>query len=139
MAVRGAAIGCESRGRSAPSWGMKPYERLLAWRVSHELALAVYGAASQWPRDEVYGLTPQARRAAYSIPMNIAEGSAKRGTREFRRFPDISLGSHSELSCVLTLAHDLGYLTEADFARLAHLADRAGKLIWCLYARLKPD
>jgi hypothetical protein len=74
-----------------------PYERFEAWKVSHELALAVYSATRGWPRSELYGLTSQLRRAALSAPTNIAEGCAKRGPAEFRRFLDYSLGSLSEL------------------------------------------
>jgi four helix bundle protein len=65
---------------------MKPYERLKAWRQAHRLALAVYDVTDAFPKVEVFELTSQIRRAALSVPTNIAEGSAKRGRREFRRF-----------------------------------------------------
>jgi four helix bundle protein len=81
---------------------MMPYERLAAWQKSHRLVLLVYRATSKWPKTELYGLVSQARRAAFSIPLNIAEGSAKRGSREFRRFLDIALGSFSELAYCFT-------------------------------------
>ncbi len=71
---------------------MQPYERFQAWCVSHELALAVYAATNKLPRAELYGLTAQMRRAAFSVCSNIAEGSAKRGKREFRRYLDITWG-----------------------------------------------
>jgi four helix bundle protein len=77
---------------------MAPYERLDAWRMAHRLALLVYKVTDDWPTEERFGLTIQVRRAALSIPENIAEGAAKRGHREFRRFLDISLGSLSELT-----------------------------------------
>src|SRR5437016_5142474 len=85
---------------------MQPFERLEAWKVSHELALAVYRATESFPRQELYGLTSQARRAALSIPTNVVEGSAKRGPAEFRRFLDISLGSLAELAYLLIFARD---------------------------------
>jgi hypothetical protein len=66
---------------------MMPYEKLTAWTVAHELALEVYAVTENWPRNELYGLTAQTRRAALSIPTNIAEGVAKSGPREFRRYP----------------------------------------------------
>src|SRR5947207_13649370 len=90
-----------------------PYERLAAWRLSYRLVLGVYDATDDFPKHELYGLTSQARRAAFSIVANIAEGSAKRGGAEFRRFLDIALGSLSELSVALRLARDLEYLTPA--------------------------
>jgi four helix bundle protein len=113
--------------------GMMPYERLEAWELSHELVLAVYRASSNWPKSEVYGLTSQARRSAASVSMNLAEGAAKRGPREFRRYLDTSLGSLSELDYILRLAHDLGYLNSGDWEVLRESRDGAGKALWGLY------
>ncbi|NIM50536.1 MAG: four helix bundle protein [Gemmatimonadales bacterium] len=115
---------------------MMPYGRLDAWQVCHQLVLEVYGASRTFPDDERYGLTAQARRAAFSSAANIAEGSAKRGAREFRRFLDIALGSLSELSYILLLSENLGYLTREAWERLNALRDRAGKLTWRLYESL---
>ena len=97
---------------------MFPYERFKAWQVGHELVLAIYKVTESWPKHELYGLISQARRSAYSVPMNIVEGSAKRGAREFRRFLDISVGSVTELSYCLLLARDLHYLTEERWSEL---------------------
>jgi four helix bundle protein len=111
---------------------MLPYERFQAWQTCHELTLAVYRTTRDWPQQELYGLTAQARRAAFSAAANIAEGSAKRGGREFRRYLDISLGSLSELSYILMLAKDLDLLHPEQFGSLDLLRDRAGKLVWGL-------
>jgi four helix bundle protein len=111
---------------------MLPYERFQAWQTCHELTQAVYRTTQRWPQNELYGLTAQARRAAFSAAANIAEGSAKRGAREFRRDLDISLGSLSELSYIFLLAKDLGLLHQEEFASLDPLRDRAGKLVWGL-------
>jgi four helix bundle protein len=113
--------GVESRPRS----GMAPYERFDAWRMAHKMA------------EERFGLTIQVRRAALSVPMNIAEGAAKRGYREFRRFLDIALGSLSELTYLLRFSRDLGLLTTASWAELEAVRDEAGKLTWQLYRRLR--
>ena len=110
----------------------KPYDRFEAWKVSHELALAVYSATRGWPRSELYGLTSQLRRAALSAPTNIAEGSAKRGPAEFRRFLDYSLGSLSELAYLLRFAHDTQFLTDEAWARLQQMRDKAAILTWRL-------
>jgi four helix bundle protein len=83
-------------------------------------------------------LTSQARRAASSAAINIAEGSAKRGSREFRRFLDISLGALSELCYVILLARDLGYLASERWGELEALRDHAGHLTWGLYRALAP-
>jgi four helix bundle protein len=91
---------------------MAIYERLKAWELCHQLCLAVYNTTNSWPTAERYGLVSQARRAVHSAAANIAEGCAKRGPREFRRYLDISLGSLSELSYTLLLARDLKILTQ---------------------------
>ena len=112
------------------------HERLLAWKRAYQLAIQVHRATSAWPKAELYGLTSQARRAATSIPSNIAEGSARRGPREFRRFLDVSLGSHAELHTLLTMASDLGYTEPSVQAELIESLDVAGRLLWGLYRRV---
>ena len=112
---------------------MMPYERWEAWQVSHRLVRRIYLATQKWPKFELYGLTSQTRSAAFSVPVNIAEGSAKRGSRELRRFLDISLGSLSELAYCLRLARDLEYLSEEDWVEIDDERNRAGKLLWGLY------
>lgn len=112
---------------------MLAYERLHAWRECHELVLAVYHVTNSFPKHELYGLTSQARRAAFSAAVNIAEGSAKRGSAEFRRFIDISVGSLAELSYILRLVRDLKLLSDADWKRLDALRGRAGFMTWRLY------
>jgi four helix bundle protein len=112
---------------------MRPYERFKAWRACHALALATYDAADTFPKTELFGLASQAKRAAYSAAANIAEGSAKRGNGEFRRYLDISLGSLSELSYALRLAHDRKFLSARDWGRLEALREAASKLTWGLY------
>ena len=93
---------------------MLAHERLRAWAVSHELTLGVYRVTEGWPKAELYGLTSQLRRAAAAVPTNLAEGAAKRGTREYRRFVDVALGSISEVAYLLQLARDLGLLDPCD-------------------------
>ena len=112
------------------------HEGLKAWVACHELVLAVYRITSRWPIREQYGLTSQARRAAYSAAANIAEGAAKRGSREFCRFLNISLGSISELSYALKLGRDLGYLKAEEWGETEALRDHAGRLTWGLYRSL---
>ncbi len=115
---------------------MHPFERFDAWTACHRFTLAIYSATRSWPTEERYGLTSQLRRAAVSAEVNIAEGSAKRGQREFRRYLDISLGSLSEAACLLRIATDIGYLDERDVAALHELRNNAGRLTWGLYRSL---
>lgn len=103
-----------------------PYEKFKAWKVTHELALEVYRVTEGWPSCERYQLTAQTRRAALSAPTNIAEGAAKRGVREFRRYLDIALGSLSELSYLLRFSKDRGILDDETFGSLTELEMKRG-------------
>jgi four helix bundle protein len=118
---------------------MANYQRFGAWEACHQLCLAVYRATSSWPSGERFGLTSQARRAAHSGAANIAEGSAKRGFREFRRYLDISLGSLSELAYTLELARDLSILPQEEWQRLAELQQKAGAMTWLLYKSMNKE
>ena len=114
-----------------------PHERLDAWAAGHALTIAVYRATQAFPTTERYGLTAQLRRAAAAIPTNIAEGAAKHGPREFRRFLDIALGSLGELTYLLLLARDLALISDATWRALEQQRDSAGKLTWRLYKAIK--
>src|SRR6266550_8445978 len=116
---------------------MKRYERLEAWQAAHQLVLLTYRVTKSFPREELYGLTSQARRAAFSVAANIAEGSAKKGPREFRRYLDISVGSLSELAYTFQLAHDLGYIEERRWTDLDSKRERVGQLTWGLYRSIR--
>lgn len=111
---------------------MMPYERLHAWKACDDLTVAVYKATEAFPRHELYGLTSQARRAAFSSAANIAEGSAKRGSREFRRYLDISIGSLSEVAYALHVAKRLEYLSLEEWRALDQVRAAASKLTWHL-------
>ena len=117
---------------------MAIYERLKAWERCHQLCVAVYDQTNAWPAAERYGLTSQARRAAHSAAANIAEGCAKKGPKEFRRYLNISLGSLSELSYTLLLARDLNILSQQHWLELDELQCKAGGLTWLLYKSLAP-
>ena len=116
---------------------MLAHERLQAWKLCHELVLAVYAATSSFPKYELYGLTSQARRSAFSAAVNIVEGAAKRGPREFRRFLDISIGSLAELAYTLRVARDLKFLDSKDWSDLERIRRRAGVMTWKLYAAIR--
>jgi len=116
---------------------MEPYERLRAWKASHDVVLRTYKLTESWPNHETYGLIAQARRAAFSVASNIAEGSAKRGSREFCRFLDIAIGSTAELSYILRVALDLGFLPRHDWEEIETSRNEAGKQLWRLYEASK--
>ena len=89
---------------------MRDFRELKVWHKAHALTLDVYRATSSFPRDELYGLTSQIRRAAVSVGANIAEGAGKNSRAELARFLQIALGSASELEYHFLLSRDLGYL-----------------------------
>lgn len=89
---------------------MQDFRNLAIWQQAHQLALAVYRETSTFPPSERFGLTSQMRRAATSIPTNMAEGCGRGSDADFARFLQIALGSASELEYLLLLASDLGYL-----------------------------
>ncbi len=89
---------------------MRSFHELLVWQKVHQLTLNVYVASRGFPREDLYGLTSQIRRAASSVAANIAEGCGRDGNNEFRRFLEIAMGSASELEYHLLLARDLQLL-----------------------------
>lgn len=116
---------------------MNSHERLEAWQAAHQLVLLVYRTTRSFPVEERYGLTSQIRRAAFSVAANIAEGAAKRGTREFRRYLDIAVGSMGELTYALRLVHDLELLAQDQWQNVEALRDRVSRLTWRLYASIR--
>ncbi len=108
---------------------MQDFKPLKVWQKGHQLTLAVYKATKEFPKDELFGLTSQMRRSAASIPTNIAEGCGRAGKAELGRFLQISMGSASELEYHLVLAHDLGFLTDADHDRLHNQAIELKRMI----------
>jgi four helix bundle protein len=106
------------------------YRNLVAWQKAMDLAAAVYRATAQFPREERYGLTSQARRAAASIPSNIAEGQGRRSSDdEFVRFLQIALGSLCELETQLELAVRLGMLEKQGAMPLRSSSDEVGRIL----------
>ena len=97
---------------------MRDFRRLAVWEKSHKLTLKIYESTQPFPREEMYGLTSQMRRAATAIPANIAEGCGKDTEADLARYMQISMGSASELEYHLLLAHDLKYLDESIYQEL---------------------
>src|SRR2546425_11774279 len=112
---------------------MMPHERLKAWQSCHQLTIATYRVTNSFPKSELYGLVSQMRRAAFSAAANLAEGSAKRGPRGFRRFVDTTLGSLSEMSYAIMVVRELGFVSEGEWKELNDLRAEAGRLSWGRY------
>lgn len=107
----------------------KSYRELTVWQRSMRLTREIYGATRQWPKEETYGLTSQIRRAAISVPANIAEGQARLGTREFIQFLGMARGSLAEVETLLLLSNDLGYTTPDDAESLLSNCAEIGRLL----------
>ena len=106
--------------------------RFVAWQECHKLVLAVYKATESFPKHELYGLTSQSRRAAFSGAANIVEGASRKGRNEFRHFLDIALGSLCELEYALEVAEALEYLKPETAATLLAQQSRARFFTWKL-------
>ncbi len=104
----------------------KSFRDLVVWRKAHEFVLEVYALTAAFPKAETYGLTSQLRRAAVSVPANIAEGFRRRGRPEKARFMNIAEGSLEESRYYLILAQDLGY---TDTSRFSAFLDEIGSLL----------
>src|SRR5579884_3004296 len=97
---------------------MRNYRDLQTWSKAHKLTLDLYKVSRQFPKEEMYGLTSQLRRAASSIGANLAEGCGRQTNAEFARFVRISMGSASELDYHLLLSRDLGLLEKEGYERI---------------------
>ena len=107
----------------------KHYKDLIAWQKAMGLVSVLYDATETFPKREIYGLTGQMRRAAVSIPSNIAEGQARYSPREFRNFLRHSRGSLAELETQVFIARNRRYLTDAQATAILRHADEVGRII----------
>jgi four helix bundle protein len=118
---------------------MGDYQSLKVWEKAHEITLRVYQITTCFPDAERYGLTSQLRRAASSIPANIAEGCGRNSDAELARFCRIALGSANELSYHLLLARDLGYLSQEDHFHSSDEVERLRRMLATFVRTLSTD
>src|SRR6266545_2582915 len=97
---------------------MRDYTKINAWRLADDLTVAIYERTRTFPREEIYGITSQLRRASYSVPANIVEGSSRESKRDYLHFLYIARGSLSETQYFIHLACRLGFLKTAEAGRL---------------------
>ncbi len=116
---------------------MQDFRKLRVWQAAHALTLAVYGATKGFPKEERYELTSQVRRAAVSVPSNIAEGCGRGSRRDAAQFFQIAMGSACELEYQLLLARDLGFLTEPDYTKLESAVRNVKRMLAGLLARVR--
>ena len=115
---------------------MKDFRDLRVWQAAHQLTLAIYKMTAKFPREELYGLTSQIRRCSASIVANIAEGCGRRGNAEFHRFLQIAAGSASELDYHLLLAHDLRFVGDAEYQKLATSLGQLRRMLSALLSKV---
>ena len=115
---------------------VKSYRDLIVWQKSMELVERVYRMTKAFPAEELYGLSSQVRRAAVSIPSNIAEGQARKSTGEFLRFLSIAQGSGAEVETQTLIAQRLGYVTEMQITEILSLLDEISRMLNTLRAKL---
>ena len=116
---------------------MRPHERLEVWSRAVEFVVSVYEATESFPKEERFGLTSQIRRAAVSVPANIAEVAARDSAKEFAHFLSNAQGSASELETELLIAQRLGYLPQNSYANMRLTLDSIGRMNFGLSKHLK--
>jgi len=116
---------------------MQSFRSLRVWEKAHRLTLDIYSSSKLFPREEMYGLTSQMRRASASIGMNIAEGCCRKGNVEMARFLQMAMGSASELEYQLLLAHDLDYLQDLEYEKLSAQAVEVKRMLSSLTQKVK--
>ena len=117
---------------------MKDFKDLKVWEKAHTLTLLVYEETRSFPKEELYGLTSQLRRASASIAANIVEGCGRRSDGEFTRFLQIARGSASELEYHVLLARDLHLLGETNFRKLDSMVVKVQRMLTGLAQRVQP-
>ena len=118
---------------------MRDFRKLEVWSLGKQLAVACYQFTSTFPKEEVYGLTSQIRRAAVSIPANIAEGSGRETDAEFLRFLRIALGSLNEVETLVMIAADLNIAPVLDREKIEDLSRDLGVRLRNLAAKIQSD
>jgi len=114
------------------------YRELIVWQKSMELVKVVYKLSALFPKEEVYGLVSQIRRAAVSVPSNIAEGQARRTTGEFLVFLSYAEGSLAEIDTQVLLAIALGFVAVEQTTEAAELLGECQRMLRSLRAKLSP-
>lgn len=114
-----------------------PHKNLEAWKFAMLLAEQVYKATTSFPKEELYGLVSQMRRAAVSVPSNIAEGAADRTKSQFANFLSTAIGSLAELDCQLELSKNLGFLTLENYEKVIETLNKTKALVYGLRKSLK--
>ena len=115
----------------------KSFRELLVWQKGIQLSVHIYRLSKQFPREETYGLSNQMRRAAVSIPSNIAEGAGRLNTREYKQYLGIARGSSFELQTQLTIASELGFGDIEQLREAESICDEIGRMLFGVIQALR--
>ncbi len=115
------------------------YKDLKVWQKSREIVKNIYDISGTFPKEEMYGLTSQIRRAAISLPSNIAEGNARQSRKEYKNFISIAKGSLAELETQLILSVDLGYVTEEKLSNIFSKINELERMLYSLRKSLEDN
>lgn len=118
---------------------MQDYRKLQVWQRSHSLTIEVYQITNDFPREELFGLTSQIKRAISSVPANIAEGCGRNSNKEFAQFLNISLGSLNESTYFLLLAKDLNYINVELFEKLNNECNEIKAMLISLINKIRNE
>ncbi len=119
----------DGRLKTGDRYVMRDYTKIVAWQKADDLTVAVYGATKALPKEEMYALTSQIRRAAYSVPANIVEGASRNSKKDYLHFLYIARGSLNEARYFLHLSKRLGYLTGEDESVLSAQAEEVSRTL----------
>ena len=115
------------------------WQKLEVWKLADKLAYQVYKVTQNFPKEEIYGLASQVRRAALSVPTNIVEGYSRKGDKELTRFISISLGSLAETKYLIYFSHRLEYLSDNEYDKINKGYEKLGKKLWKFYESVRDN
>ena len=115
---------------------MASHKDLIVWQKSYQLSLLIYSITKKFPKDEIFGLTSQMRRAGVSIPSNIAEGNIRFSKKDNAQFLRIAFGSAAELETQLSISKDLKYVSDKEYTEAAALLSEVMKMLYTLLIRV---
>lgn len=118
---------------------MKDFRKLVVWEKSHSFTLEIYRITNNFPKDEIYGVTNQLRRASTSIPTNIAEGCGRDSSKDFAKFLQIAFGSASEVEYLILLSSDLKYIKSEIYQHLIDNIIEIKKMLSALIKKLRAE
>lgn len=116
---------------------VQDFKQLAVWRKSHELTLAIYRATTEFPFEEIYGLTGQVRRSAAAIPTLIAEGFGRQNSADFARALSEAMGAANEVDYLLLLSRDLGWLNDTSYDILSRGVAEVQRMLATLHAKVR--